>query len=210
LVFENELVDALAFVSLLIPSIILHEIAHGAIALQFGDPTARDAGRLTLNPASHIDPFGSVLLPGLLALSGAPVFGWAKPVPVVPRYFSDPRQMMAVVGIAGPLTNLAQAWAAGIVLRVFDPSGTVHDLILVYAFVNVLLAVFNMLPIPPLDGSRLLPLVLNDNGRRAYAKVEQYGFLILLGLIFLTRRAQLLERIIDPPVDFLLRWVVGI
>lgn len=206
MVFENELIDALAFVGLLIPSIILHEIAHGAVALNFGDPTARDAGRLTLNPAPHIDPFGSVLLPALLAFSGAPVFGWAKPVPVVPRYFSEPRKMMAVVGIVGPLTNLGLAWSAGIVIDVVDPSGTPRDLIVVFAVVNVLLAVFNMLPIPPLDGSRLLPLILNENGRRIYARVERYGFLILLGLIFLTRRG--LTAVIDPPVDFLLRWVV--
>ena len=206
MVFENDVVDALAFVALLIPSIILHEISHGVVALNFGDPTARDAGRLTLNPAPHIDPFGSVLLPALLAFSGAPVFGWAKPVPVFPRYFSDPRKMMAIVGIAGPITNLALAWSAGISLDFLDPSGAPRDLLEVFAIVNVLLAVFNMLPIPPLDGSRLLPLVLSENGRRAYAKVEQYGFLLLLGLVLLARRG--LATVIEPPVDFLLRWVV--
>lgn len=206
MIFDNQLVDVLAFVGLLIPSIILHEVAHGAVALNFGDPTARDAGRLTLNPAPHIDPFGSVLLPALLALSGAPVFGWAKPVPVVPRYFSDPRKMMAVVGIAGPVTNLFLAWSAGVVIDLAGPTGVARDLLVVFALVNVLLAVFNMIPIPPLDGSRLLPLVLNQNGLRIYAKVEQYGFVILLGVIFLGRR--FLATLIDPPVDFLLRWVV--
>lgn len=208
MIFDNEVVNAVAFVSLLIPAIVLHEIAHGAVALTFGDPTARDAGRLTLNPVPHIDPFGSVLLPSLLAFSGAPIFGWAKPVPVVPGYFSDPRKQMAVVGIAGPLTNLFLAWGAGIVLRIADPSGTTRDLILIFAVVNVLLAVFNTLPIPPLDGSRLLPLILTENGRRIYSQVEQYGFIILLGFVFVARRG--LNTIIDPPVDFLLKWVVGL
>jgi Zn-dependent protease len=207
-IFDSQLVDAIAFVALLIPSIMFHEVAHGAVALSFGDPTARDAGRLTLNPVPHIDPFGSVVLPTLLAFSGAPVFGWAKPVPVVPKYFADPRRMMAIVGIAGPVTNLLLAWGAGIALKVVGPSGTVRDLIIVFAVVNVLLAVFNMLPIPPLDGSRLLPLVLNDRGRRVYARIEQYGFLILLGVIFLARRG--LSAVVEPPVDFLLRWVVGV
>ena len=207
-IFENELVDALAFITLLLPAIIFHEVAHGAVALQFGDPTARDAGRLTLNPVPHIDPFGSVVLPAILAFSGAPVFGWAKPVPVHPRYFAEPRRMMAVVGIAGPITNLFLAWAAGIVLRVGNPSGTLADLIEVFAVVNVLLAVFNMLPVPPLDGSRLLPLVLNESGRKVYARVEQYGILIIFAVVILSRGA--LGAIIGPPVRFLLRWVVGL
>jgi len=207
-IFESDLVNALAFVGLLIPAIVLHEIAHGAVAFNFGDPTARDAGRLTLNPVPHIDPFGSVLLPALLAFSGAPVFGWAKPVPVMPRYFANPRKGMAIVGIAGPLTNLALAWASGIVLDFVNPTGTVRDLIVVFAVVNVALAIFNMIPIPPLDGSRLLPLVLNDNGRRIYAKVEQYGILILFGFIIISRRAGV--SIFGGPIDFVLYWVVGI
>jgi len=116
--------------------------------------------------------------------------------------------MMAVVGIAGPITNLFLAWAAGIVLRVGNPSGTLADLIEVFAVVNVLLAVFNMLPVPPLDGSRLLPLVLNESGRKVYARVEQYGILIIFAVVILSRGA--LGAIIGPPVRFLLRWVVGL
>lgn len=208
MIFENELVNALAFVGLLIPAIILHEIAHGAVAFNFGDTTARDAGRLTLNPIPHVDPFGSVLLPALLAFSGAPVFGWAKPVPVMPRYFADPRKGMAIVGIAGPLTNLALAWASGIVLNIVNPTGALRDLIVVFAIVNVALAIFNMIPIPPLDGSRLLPLVLNDSGRKAYAKVEPYGFIILFGLIIVSRRADV--SLFAGPINFVLHWVVGI
>ncbi|MEE8331554.1 MAG: site-2 protease family protein [Acidimicrobiia bacterium] len=208
MIFENELVNALAFVGLLIPAIILHEIAHGAVAFNFGDTTARDAGRLTLNPIPHVDPFGSVLLPALLAFSGAPVFGWAKPVPVMPRYFADPRKGMAIVGIAGPLTNLALAWLSGIALNILNPTGTPRDLIVVFAVVNVALAIFNMIPIPPLDGSRLLPLVLNENGRKAYAKVEPYGFLILFGLIIVSRRADV--SLFAGPINFVLHWVVGI
>lgn len=203
MVFENDFLDAVAFIALLIPSIILHEVAHGAVALRLGDPTAREAGRLTLNPIPHIDPLGSVILPGLLALSGGTVFGWAKPVPVIPRYFSNPTEGMAITALAGPLTNLALATLTGrVLLEMMDLSGTALRAVLIFGLLNAVLAVFNLLPIPPLDGSRLLPLVLSENGRRMYAKVEPYGILILFALVFVWDDG--LGRILRRPIGWAL------
>jgi Zn-dependent protease len=198
LIHENGVIDALLFIAVLAPSIILHEVAHGVIAARLGDPTARDAGRLTLNPAKHIDPFGSIILPAMLALGGQNVFGWAKPVPVNPHRFAHPTRGMAVTALAGPAANLMLALAVGR----FGPFDQLRGVVcfgdvacltsnslwarVLFGFlvVNAALAVFNMLPIPPLDGSRLLPLVLSDAGRQAYARLSQYGFLILVLLLF--------------------------
>ncbi|MDH3426374.1 MAG: site-2 protease family protein [Acidimicrobiia bacterium] len=204
MIFENDFLDAAAFIVLLIPSIIAHEVAHGTVALRLGDPTARDAGRLTLNPIPHIDPFGSVILPGLLALAGSTIFGWAKPVPVVPRYFRNPTEGMAITALAGPATNLVLAVITGrVVLEVLDLHGTALRAVFFFGLLNAVLAVFNLLPIPPLDGSRLLPLVLTPNGRRMYAQVEQYGFLILFALVFVWRDG--LGRMMREPINLALR-----
>jgi len=189
---DNGVIDAVLFIAVLLPSVILHEVAHGAVALRLGDPTARDGKRLTLNPVRHIDPFGSVLLPAMLALAGQNVFGWARPVPVNPSRFARPVEGMALTALAGPATNLGLALVVGR-LGPFEQIGDnvvrTGDSIWVslmtgFLVVNVALAVFNMLPIPPLDGSRLLPLVLPPEGRRVFAQVSQYGFLILIALLF--------------------------
>lgn len=206
---ENSVVDAVLFIAVLIPSVIIHEIAHGWVAERFGDHTARDAGRITLNPVPHIDPVGSLLLPGMLALAGQNVFGWAKPVPVNPGRFPRPTEGMAVVALAGPATNLALAVAAGR-FGPFRQSGNVvfvtsdtiwARLVLGLLVVNAALAVFNMLPIPPLDGSKLVPLFLSDRGRIAFARLSQYGFLILIVLLF----------VFEDSLAFLgdaIRWIV--
>ena len=180
----NRILDPVIFIVLLIVAVILHEVSHGLVARRLGDRSAEAAGRLTLNPLPHIDPFGSVLLPAMLALSGAPVFGWARPVPVNPRGFSRPTEGMALTALAGPVSNLLLALIAG---RVLLPatSGIIADLVWAFGIINVVLAIFNLLPIPPLDGSRMVPLFLNDRGRALYAKVEQYGFLILFALLFI-------------------------
>jgi Zn-dependent protease len=181
-------------VAILLPSIILHEISHGWVASRFGDDTARRAGRLTLNPIPHIDPLGSVLLPAMLALAGSTVFGWARPVPVNPARFSHPTRQMAIVALAGPATNLALAAVAGRLGPFVDlgggrigvtTGGLWVEVLYAFVVVNVALAVFNMLPIPPLDGSRLLPLFLPEQGRIWFERISQYGFLILFALIFL-------------------------
>lgn len=209
MIHENGLVDVVLFLTILIPSVIVHEVAHGLVALRLGDTTARDQGRLTLNPIPHIDPFGSVIVPGILALSGANVWGWAKPVPVVPQRFKHPTEGMAITALAGPATNLL---LAAIVARIgpfvqigdrigVTESGLWARYVFFVMFVNVALAVFNMLPIPPLDGSRLLPLVLSDRGRAVYHRISEYGFLILLAIVLIFD--QLLE-----PVGDLIAWIV--
>ncbi|MBX3027451.1 site-2 protease family protein [bacterium] len=170
----------------LLLSIILHEIAHGWVAYRLGDDTAVRAGRLTLNPIPHIDPFGSVILPLLLAVTGLPIFGWAKPVPVHFGRLRRPKRDMVFVALAGPATNLALAvicvWLAHQLL--------LHDLRaaaqvpIVGMQINVALAVFNMLPILPLDGGRVLFGLLPLPVARAFGRLEPYGMLIVVGLLY--------------------------
>jgi len=199
----NRILDPVIFIVLLIVAVILHEVSHGLVARRLGDTTAARAGRLTLNPIRHIDPFGSVLLPALLALSGAPVFGWAKPVPVNPRAFRRPMEGMALTSLAGPVSNLSLALLAG---RLLLPatSGIVADLVWAFGVINVVLAVFNLLPIPPLDGSRMVPLFLGDRGRAAFARAEPYGFLILFALLFIIPGA---SRWLSIPISTVSEWM---
>ena len=174
--------------ALLVPSIVLHEVAHGYASLRFGDPTARDAGRLSLNPLRHIDLFGTVLLPLLLWTSGAPVFGYAKPVPVDPRYYADLRRGQFVTGLAGPAANLALAVAGGFVARAAwllgasgdGPWGWVWLLAAAFVEVNLVLMFFNLIPIPPLDGSSIIPLFLSNRGLYAYYRLQRYAFVVLI------------------------------
>ena len=214
MIHSNAAVDVALFMAILLPSIVLHEIAHGWVAERFGDSTARDAGRITLNPILHIDPVGTLLVPSMLAVAGQPVFGWAKPVPVNPAAFRKPKEHMAIVAVAGPATNLLLGIGLAMASR-FDTiaasacsglgfasnglclgggegvltEGLADRILLAAILVNVALAIFNMLPIPPLDGSRLLPLVLPERARIAYYRVSQFGFLILLALVFMFRGA---------------------
>jgi Zn-dependent protease len=199
----NRILDPVIFIILLIVAVVLHEVSHGLVARRLGDRTAEAAGRLTLNPIPHIDPFGSVLLPAMLALSGAPVFGWARPVPVNPREFSRPTEGMALTALAGPVSNLLLALIAG---RVLLPAtgGIVADFVWAFGIINVVLAIFNLLPIPPLDGSRMVPLFLSDRGRALYAKVEQYGFLILFALLFIIPGA---TRWLSVPISTVSGWM---
>ena len=158
--------------ALLIPSVVLLELAHGYVSLRHGDPTARDAGRLSLNPLRHVDPFGTVLLPLLLWSAGAPVFGCAKPVPVNPAHYADLRHGQLATGLAGPAANLALAllgagvaWAAAL-LGAGD-GGLITWLWLIgaaFTQVNLVLMFFNLIPIPPLDGSSVFPLSLSNRG----------------------------------------------
>lgn len=175
---------------ILIYSAILHEIAHGYVADRLGDPTARLLGRLTLNPIPHIDPIMSVLLPLILLISGSPVlFGGAKPVPVDPFNLRDGRKDVALVSLAGPLTNLILAIVASIIIHILsavlpDMSNVITQILFTIVRINLLLAIFNLLPIPPLDGSKIFALLLPERDARAYLSVSEYGTFILLFLLF--------------------------
>jgi len=193
----------------LIMSVVLHELSHGVSAARLGDPTARLAGRLTLNPLKHLDPLGSVLLPAALVVSGAPfVFGWAKPVPYDPRFLRGGKWGPAIVGAAGPCANIAIALIAGLAFRWGATSGalaaTVGNLLATVIVINLVLAVFNMIPIPPLDGSKLLYAVLPRETALAVAQFERYGFVLVIGLVYFFG-SELLGR----PVLFLFRWITG-
>lgn len=187
--------ELLLTLAILLFSAVLHEVAHGYVADRFGDPTARLAGRLTLNPKSHIDPFMSILLPLLLALSGSPIiFGAAKPVPVDPFNLKEGRKDLALVSLAGPLTNVLLAIAASLLLRLLSLdvvlnifpsilSSLFHLLFSTVVYINLLLAIFNLLPIPPLDGSKVAVLLLPEDKANAYLSLGQFGMLILLFLL---------------------------
>lgn len=175
------------FLAALAPSVILHEVAHGAVAYRLGDDTAKRAGRLTLNPIAHVDPFGTIILPLLMALSTFGVFGYAKPVPVNPRQLRNPRQHSLYVALAGPVTNIALAVGAAVVFRALFGAGSAASVIptfLVFlVFVNLTLAAFNLLPVPPLDGSALVERVLPHRWWPRYLRIRQWSMGILLLLV---------------------------
>lgn len=182
----------LFFIVALIPAIVLHEVSHGFAADRMGDPTPRMAGRLTLDPRRHIDPFGTVILPGLLLLprlfgrGGFPVFGYAKPMPINPANLKEPDRQTMWIAIAGPVANLALAVVGAVLLRAVNPASTrLLQLLVVFVDVNILLAVFNVLPIPPLDGSKVLARFLPARAREIYRSSEQYATLFLLVIFFL-------------------------
>src|SRR5680860_304357 len=183
------MISALIIVIVLVFSAILHEIAHGFVAERLGDPTARLLGRLTLNPKNHIDPVMSIMLPLILIFSGSPViFGAAKPVPVDPFNLKDGRRDLALVSLAGPLTNILIAILASFIARIsfFFPQEIaiiVIPFLLVVVQINLLLAIFNLLPIPPLDGSKIFSLILPEKEANAYLSLGSIGFMILFFLL---------------------------
>jgi len=187
-------------------SIVLHELMHGVVARQLGDDTAQRAGRLTLNPISHIDAFGTILLPAMLLLFHLPVFGYAKPVPVDFRRLRSPRSGMVMVAIAGPLTNLALAILSSVGAHALlahlgpgSPRMIVVPLIYMLqasVIVNIALGVFNLVPLLPLDGGRVLVGMLPLYLARPFARMERYGMLLLLLLLY----SGVFTRIIDPVI----------
>lgn len=179
---------------ILVFSAILHEIAHGYVAERLGDPTARLLGRLTLNPKSHIDPFMTILLPLSLIISNSPIiFGGAKPVPVDPFNLRDGRKDMALVAVAGPLTNILIAVLASILIRIFYPFLEAQNGLIPFVSwflvrvveINLLLAIFNLLPFPPLDGSKVFTLLLPEKEAAAFLSIGNAGIIILMLLLFM-------------------------
>jgi Zn-dependent protease len=174
-------------------SVVLHEVAHGWVAWKLGDPTAKQAGRLTLNPLKHLDPFGSVLLPLILAIVGGPVFAFAIPVPYNPNNLRNPRRDEVLVALAGPACNLLQAVLGAAVFRFLFRTqavdGSVTYLVLsalaTYVYVNLTLMFFNLIPLPPLDGSSIISPFLKGDARMAYYRVQQYAMPILIALLWL-------------------------
>jgi Zn-dependent protease len=210
--------DALLFFAVLIPSVILHEVSHGAVALLFGDDTAKRAGRLTLNPVAHIDPMGTVILPAILVLSAGMAFGYAKPVPVNPGRMRSPRNHGLVVALAGPAVNICLALFAALLLTILHPpnlsivaqllsQGHLVDLgaagwgvfarvVFEFGIANVILAAFNLIPVPPLDGSAVVERLLPAKAWPTYLRLRQYAMVLVLLLVFLGGR--ILDKVFGP------------
>ena len=198
----------------LIPSVILHEISHGALALAFGDDTAQKAGRLTLNPIPHIDPLGTIIVPAIMAFTGFGAFGWAKPVPVRPHRLRSPRNHGLLVSLVGPAVNIAIAIIAALILRFLRPDAAaavvaqlegnelaapgLFDQVVFYAgFVNVILAAFNLIPLPPLDGSAVIERMMPKRWFAGWLRMRNYSMAVLMIIVFMA--GPFLSRVVFAP-----------
>ena len=214
--------DVLQFILMILPlvvAVVLHELAHGYVADKLGDPTARLAGRLTLNPIKHLDAFGSFLLPILLKLSGSPViFGYAKPVPVSFANFREIRKGTIWVSSAGVLTNMVLAIISAALFQLIASAQTIWaqtqlelpavlllQLLTYSVIINCVLALFNLVPIPPLDGSRIVAMLLPATLRRPYVRLERFGIIIIFVLLITGPLGRFMTFILEPILDLLLR-----
>jgi len=198
-------------IAILIFSIVIHEVAHGAMANYLGDPTAKNAGRLTLNPIKHLDLFGSIIIPLFLVLTGSGIIiGWAKPVPINPYNFRDQKYGQAKVALAGPGANFGVALAFGLVLRFLPGLVNIPNLYVMFSyivFINILLALFNLIPIPPLDGSHILltflPASIAENVKMVFARYGMFFLVFVLMFIFF------FFPLLRQGVDFIFQLIVG-
>lgn len=230
--------ETLSLVAVLVPALIIaivcHEVAHGFMAKLLGDPTASERGRLTLNPIAHVDPVGTLLVPGALAMLGAPVFGWAKPVPVNKWRLNNPRFGMMAVAAAGPGSNFVLAMVGAIVLGLTMPVGLAFGTadaagaallvnatgevqwlatgLFYFLLVNIFLGLFNLLPIPPFDGSHIVGGLLPDHLRAGWERLQGVGMILLVVLIAASWvfGTTWLSSILMPPVGFAMQFFLGI
>ena len=205
---------ALILIPCLIVAIVFHEVSHGWAALALGDPTAKEQRRLSLNPTRHVDPIGTLLVPGALALLGGPIFGWAKPVPVNRARLDNPRYGMMAVAAAGPASNLLMALVAavvlGIVVGVAHSTGSPLPELAMTAFgyflaINIFLALFNLLPIPPFDGSHIVEGLLPRRFAAQFNRLQQIGILFIVVLVAITWAfpdSGVVENVVMPPVEW--------
>jgi len=184
---DNSTLTFIFSLIILIFSVVIHEVSHGYAALFQGDRTAQEQGRLTLNPIKHIDPIGSIIFPALSLLLGGFVFGWAKPVPFNPYNLRNRKYGEAIVAIAGPASNIFIALVFGLILRASPAlaAGSVGSLIALIVLINLMLGIFNLIPIPPLDGSRLLGVLLPARFEKARHIFDRYGLVVVILLIFI-------------------------
>jgi Zn-dependent protease len=218
---DNILLQIAMWLVPLVIAIVFHEVAHGLVAKRLGDNTAEERGRLTFNPIKHVDPFGTVILPLLLAISHAPVFGWAKPVPVDYGRLRNPRRDMVLVALAGPGMNLLLALLGAIVLAATlslssDPNGLATTLIagnaLNFVLINLFLAVFNLLPIPPFDGGHVVQGLLPPPLARRFGRIGRYSLLVLMILLLVLPALgiNIVGHLVSPIVDGLARGLLGL
>lgn len=212
------IIEFIALIFILIFSVVIHEVAHGSVANRLGDPTAKYEGRLTLNPIKHFDFIGSFLVPLtlFLATAGRAVFGWAKPVPINPNNFRDQKYGSAKVAIAGAGANIALAVVFGLILRfllglgIINPvASSLYDMFTYIVAINLILAIFNLVPVPPLDGSHVLFAFLPPSQNDFKIFLAQYGWIILLFLIFFSVGNFSFFELLFRAVRFFFRLIVG-
>jgi Zn-dependent protease len=222
---DGVLYTALTLIIPLVIAVVFHEVSHGYVAKLLGDPTAHEQKRLSLNPIRHVDPVGTVLLPGGLALAGLPVFGWAKPVPVNARRLRTPRYGLMAVAAAGPGSNFLMTALGALALGLIDghygpaqqPSGAMQFVaqnVFNFIGINIFLALFNLLPIPPFDGSHIVQGLLPRAAARKYAALQKYGILLMVLLLvvlpYVAPQMGIVDRLVGPPFDAVQGWYLAL